>query len=186
MVPYTAYRQSCYLEPVGDLLSIHVQLARPQLPFFRVAPYSPGVPVYALKAGQAMPPGPKGSVQESETLPPQNIQKSYNRSYPPSSKEPPLRMDRISSLGSTTAQLQGTVVRDDRITPRGGAKIFFASAEKSAPQYSASTDPTGRFSIELPAGKWTMYVTGNEGKPVYHSVISVKPKDQRLVTVVSR
>ena len=162
----------------------------------RAAPVLPGVApgviegagapgASAPNGGQAMPPGPRPGVQE-ETLPPQGIQKSYNRSYPPPSKEPPLRMDRISSLNPTGGQLQGTVVRDDRITPRGGAKIFFASADKSAPQFSASTDPVGRFSIELPAGQWTLYVTGKEGKPVYHSVISVKPKDQRLVTVVSR
>jgi hypothetical protein len=191
MVPYTAYRKSCYMEPVVTYNPCPTcPTSAPVVP--GGGPVPGGAPVPGVQegvapgasGGQAMPPGPKAGVGE-ETLPPQNIPGGYNRSYPPTTKEPPLKMDRITNLGSK-GQLQGTVVRDDRITPRSGAKVYFASKDKNGAQFTASTDPVGRFAIVLPAGEWTMYVSGTEGKPEYHSVISVKPQDQRLVTVVSR
>jgi hypothetical protein len=38
----------------------------------------------------------------------------------------------------------------------------------------------------LPAGDWTLYLNGSDGKAVFHSQITVRNNDQRLVTVVSR
>jgi hypothetical protein len=183
MVPYTAYRQSCYMEPVVTYNPC------PTCP--TSVPTTPTTPTPGVieGSGQTMPGGPKpGVIEGDDRLPKQDIPGGYNRFYPtpPPSKDAPLRMDRISKFDNATAQLQGTVVRDDRITPRGGAKIFFATAEKKNAQYSAATDAVGRFSIELPPGDWTMYIGGPDGKPTYHSVLHVKPNDQRLVTVVSR
>jgi hypothetical protein len=102
----------------------------------------------------------------------------------PPSNDTQFRSDRVA--GNSNGRLQGTVVSDDRITPKSGARVIFASAGKQGSQISAQADRTGRFAVELPAGEWTIYMTGSDGKPVYHSDINVKNNDQRLVTVVSR
>lgn len=173
MVPYTAYRQSCYMEPVT-----YAAPACPTCP-------TGGAPAVAEQTGpppQQLPQKPQPGVSEdSKTLPPQGL--PNNRRVDPSTSTP-LRMDRITS--NANGRLQGTIVSDDRITPKSGARIYFATAGKQTTQLSAQADPSGRFAIELPAGDWDLYMTGTDGKPVYHSQISVKNNDQRLVTVVSR
>jgi hypothetical protein len=78
------------------------------------------------------------------------------------------------------------VVRDDRITPRSNATLLFVNDTKKNAEITAKTDATGRFAVELPAGEYTLYVPGRDGKPVFHSQVLVKKTDDRLVTVVSR
>jgi hypothetical protein len=173
MVPYTAYRQSCYLEPVVC-----------------PAPACPTCPTGGAPAVSEQPPAsppldrkplPGVSEEDNRTLPKQGI--PNNRRVDPNTGAP-LRMDRIASNGN--GRLQGTIVSDDRITPKSGARIFFASVGEKGREYSAQADPTGRFAIELPPGDWELYMSGNDGKPAFHSQINVKSNDQRLVTVVSR
>ena len=184
MVPYTAYRQSCYMEPV-------VTYAPPACPTPCPTP-CPTSPIGAgVQEGVQSQPGlpdidrrPLPGVSEGpdRTLPPQNI--PNNRRVTPSESKSPTRMDRIAS--NSNGRLQGMVVSDDRITPKGGARITFASGSKRDTQFSAQADSTGRFAVELPAGEWDLYMTARDGKPVFHSQIVVKNNDQRLVTVVSR
>lgn len=167
MVPYTAYRQSCYMEPVVT------SAPAPSCPTPAVAE-----PPMAVNPNTKPQPG----VSEDKNLPPQNLPNNRNRSVP--NNNSPVRSDRIAS--NANGQLQGTVVADDRITPKGNARIFFASAEKQGEQYSVQADPSGRFNVELPPGNWTLYLNGRDGKSVFHSQITVRNNDQRQVTVVSR
>jgi hypothetical protein len=125
---------------------------------------------------------PLPGVSEDKNLPPQNLPNNRNRTVP--SNDSPLRTDRITS--NANGRLQGTVVADDRITPKGNARIFFANTAKKGEEYSVQADPTGRFNVELPPGDWTLYLNGSDGKAVFHSQITVRNNDQRLVTVVSR
>jgi hypothetical protein len=183
MVPYTAYRQSCYLEPV-------VTYSAPVCPTCPTA-VTPAVVEGNIDPYKSPSPGgermPKAGVSEGteKTLPPQNLQNNRNRVSPPSN-DSPLRTDRIANNANSNGMLQGTVVADDRITPKASTRLFFSASEKGKPQYSAQTDPTGRFSVELPPGEWTISMAGRDGNPVFHSQIFVKNNDQRLVTVVSR
>ena len=180
MVPYTAYRQSCYMEPVVS----YAAPACPTCPTGVNPGVNPGVAEPNTLPPQGLPerkPLPNVS-EDNKTLPPQNLSNPRNRLSP--SNDIPLRMDRIGS--NPNGRLQGTVVADDRITPKSGSRIFFASAAKKSPEFSAQADASGRFAIELPAGEWNLYMTGSDGKPVYHSQINVKYNDQRLLTVVSR
>ncbi len=176
MVPYTAYRQSCYMEPV-------VTYSVPACP---TCPTGAPAPAVMEQPGAAPRPLP-GVSEDNRTLPKQNLppveSNKIKRVVPPSNSQP-LQADRIAS--NSNGRLQGTIVADDRFTPKGGARIFFASASKQAAQFSAQADPGGRFSIDLPPGEWDLYMTGSDGKPVYHSQIDVKNNDQRLLTVVSR
>lgn len=177
MVPYTAYRQSCYMEPV-------VNYAPPACPTPNYAAPAPGP-----TPGISEPPlingngsgRPQPGVSEDKTLPPQNLPNNRNRTLPGNDS---LRIDRITS--NSNGRLQGTVVADDRITPKGNARIFFTNTAKKGEEYSVQADPTGRFNVELPAGDWTLYLNGSDGKAVFHSQITVRNNDQRLVTVVSR
>jgi hypothetical protein len=125
-----------------------------------------------------------GVSEGPNNLPPQNIPNTRNRVAPPDNGNGPLRMDRIGS--NTQGRLQGTIVADDRITPRAGTRVVFSNTAKQGAQFSAQSDPSGRFAIDLPAGDWDMYMSDRDGKPVFHSQISVKQNDRRLVTVVSR
>jgi len=173
MVPYTAYRQSCYMEPV-------VSYAAPACP---TCPTGVAPAVSEPGAPPIRKPLP-GVSEENKNLPPQNLPNPTNRVVPPSNSSPsPLRADRIAS--NANGRLQGTVVADDRITPKGGSRIIFSNSNQGQ-QFSAQADPAGRFAIDLPPGEWNLYMTAADGKPVYHSQIDVKHNDQRLVTVVSR
>lgn len=179
MVPYTAYRQSCYWEPV---------VCNDPCPNGAAAP-GPG-PGHGVAPGVAEPPSsvpgggrPAPGVSEGDRLPPQNLPNTRHRVTPPATGDAP-RLDRIA--GNSQGRLQGMIVSDDRITPKAGARVVFASAAKTGPQFSAQADPAGRFSIDLPAGEWNLYMADREGKPVYHSQIAVRGSDRRNVTVVSR
>jgi hypothetical protein len=172
MVPYTAYRQSCYMEPVV--------YTPPPCPTPCPTP-TPGISEPPISSDPNHKPRP--GISEDKNLPPQNLPNNRNRALP-GNNNAPLRTDRITS--NTNGRLQGTVVADDRITPKGNARIFFANTTKKGEEFSVQADLTGRFSVELPAGDWTMYLNGNDGKAVFHSQITVRNSDQRLVTVVSR
>ena len=187
MVPYTAYRQSCYMEPVVSY-SAPPACPTPSCPTCPTPGAPSGNPGISEGNGTSPPPmadparQPLPGVSEGN-LPPQNLPNNRNRVAPPTNNIP-LRMDRISS--NPNGVLQGTVVADDRITPKSGTRLFFASSEQTTPKYSAQADLTGRFSVELPPGDWTLYMAGRDGKPVFHSQINVRNNDQRVVTVVSR
>jgi hypothetical protein len=183
MVPYTAYRQSCYLEPVVT----YSAPACPTCPTSAPIAANPGV---SEGVGSPLPQGdpdrrPLPGVSEGtdKNLPKQDLPNGRNR-VAPQGTGAPIRMDRIAS--NSNGQLRGTIVAEDRITPRAGTRLYFAASERTKPQFSTQADPAGRFTVELPAGEWAMYMTGSDGKPVFHSQISVKNSDQRLVTVVSR
>lgn len=168
MVPVTEMRKSYYLEPV-------------------VVNQNPCCDAPAVAGGVA--PGgidesggtaPRGGINESaepERIKPQNIPGSSSKKVEPLPAKP-IRGDRVASR-TNAGRLQGTVVRDDRITPKADAKVRFVNDK--AGEYLVKADPTGRFGIELPAGEWSMYVGDT-----FHSTVAVKDADDRRVTVVSR
>ena len=185
MVPYTSYRQSFYLEPV-------VTCAQPACPpdpcaTGGAAPIGHGGAIPGISEAPGGPPRmPSISEGPNRTLPPQNIPETGLKRSPAPAPAPPIRFDRTTSLRVAASTLQGMVVLGDRISPRGSTQLLFVSTEKQGPQQKVSTDATGWFDVSLPAGEWLLYVAGADGRPEYHSKLTVRANDERVVTVVSR
>jgi len=191
MVPVTTMRQSFYLQPV-------VTYNCPQpCADGGCGPNSPQ-PAPNLSeqpgGGSANPgiseqPGGGGG---NGLLPPQQLPQGngtgnrFPQTPPPPLANPALRLDRTAGLNQQSPRLAGQVVHDDRFTPRTSTQIVFVNASRQSVRQSANTDALGRFNVTLPEGDWWIYVTGSEGKSIYHSTIRMQPADDRLVTVVSR
>src|SRR5262245_18122063 len=173
MVPVTTYRQSCYLEPV-------VTYSAPACPPDPCPPgpaATPGLPSPGVTETPGVPGRMPQITEDKDRLPPQNLSRP---------RTPPVRIDRTTSAPSNAGRFEGMVVRDDRITPRGNAKVLFVSMEKQGPQQSVTTDASGRFDVSLPAGDWLIYTPGADGKPEYHSQLTVRERDARTLVVVRR
>jgi hypothetical protein len=171
MVPVTEMRKSYYMEPV-------VTYSSPccDSPTSIGNGPTPGV----AESGEGFR---SGESREPPKIPKTDIPNSNTRpSREPVSK--PIRMDRMTG-NDRSGRLQGTLVRDDRITPRSNGSLKFVS-EKTGEHMVAKADSGGRFAIDLPAGEWTIYTPGNDGKQAFHSTLMVKNDDRRNVTVVSR
>lgn len=181
MVPVTEMRKSFYLEPV-------VTYSNPcpppcpspcqNGPGAGVEEPAPTIPRAGIgESGRS----PGAGINESSE-PPRNSRTndmSRPKTIAPTS---PIRVDRVASRSN--GRLQGQVVRDDRITPRANATLRFVNENDD--EVIAKADKTGRFAVELPAGEWTLYAPGVDGKPEFHSTVLVKNADDRRVTVVSR
>ncbi|MBY0522349.1 MAG: hypothetical protein K2R98_03085 [Gemmataceae bacterium] len=209
-VPVTSYRLSCYYEPVTTCTTTPGCCASPCSAPAVAAPAVQAPP--AVSEGVAPAPAPPG-VSEQRNPPAGNgnggsdVEKRY---YPqpsnpppmppangtgyrpaapapaqPSSPPPVVKLDRIVSLPAAGGQVQGQVVQSNN-APRPGAKLVFVSAEKQAPQETVTADNTGRFNVKLSSGGWLVYMTGNDGKSLFHSKIDVRGEENRQVVLVSR
>lgn len=192
MVPVTSMRQSFYLEPV---VTYSDPCGNPCCPpggaavAGAVAPgviHTPGATAPAVippgaGIGESSDRGPGiGESTEPPRIPRINIDSSRPKTAVPVK---PIRLDRVASR-TDSGRLQGLVVRDDRITPRANATLRFVGEKDE--EVTAKADRTGRFDVDLSAGEWTLYLTGADGKPTFHSTVLVRGSDDRRVTVVSR
>ncbi len=183
MVPVQEMRQSYYWEPV---ISYSAPTCSPCSPTAASSPSIAETQSPPLNnGGRKMP-----SIDEStggdnaDNLPKQNIPGTSLRSYPPPRNKTP-RLERTAS-NSSTGHLQGSVVLSDRISPSENVKVIFVNASRQNEQKVIQTNWSGQFSTSLPSGDWLMYLASNQGKPKYHSKLSVRPSDNRLVTIVQR
>lgn len=181
MVPVTEYRKSYYMEPVITHSSpVCDACGTPGCPGGNC-----GVPGAQPAAGVSENPA-AAQTGEPPRIPRAGITESNPNSLPktaPSTSQK-FRADRVASFSNpNNGRLQGSVVRDDRITPRPNATLTF---EGNGKEMRTQTDFNGRFMVELPAGEYAMYTAAADGKKVYHSMLTVKNADDRMVTVVSR
>jgi hypothetical protein len=201
-VPVTSYRLSCYLEPVTTCSA----------PTCCPSPCSNGAAATPGVSEQSAPATP--GVYEQRTVPPAggSGNGTYDRYYPapqtnpqsnmppaqgsnyrqvppatPQSSPPPtVKLDRIVSVPrSEPGSIQGQVVQQDN-EPRPGIQLTFVRADRQETQQPVTADNAGNFRVNLPPGGWLVYLTGNDGKPVYHSQIEVKGEESRQITLVSR
>jgi len=193
-VPVTSYRLSYYLEPVTTCAAPACPSPCPTA----AAPV-PGV------SEQPMSPSP--GVSEQRTAPPSSGNGTYNQYYPaqptnpppaqgsnyrqmsptvPQSSPPPaVKLDRIVSVPrSVPGSLQGQVVQIDN-APQAGAQLTFVRADRQETQ-PVTTDNDGQFSVRLNPGDWLVYLTGQDGKAVFHSQIEISGEAIRPITLVSR
>ena len=117
-------------------------------------------------------------------MPPANGNSTLRPINPQPARPPVVRLDRIVSLTREESNLQGQVVRIDN-TPQPSAQITFVSAEQGNRQ-EVTADAAGSFKASLATGGWHVYLTGSDGKPVYHSRIDVQPSENRQVILVNR
>jgi len=178
MVPVTEMRKSFYLEPV---VTYYDPCGRPiAAPGAAVTESAGVVPSGAVEGTR-----PGAGINESSEpprIPRTAIPESSPRKVSPEPAKP-VRADRVASL-TNFGRIQGQVVRDDRITPQTNATLKFVGEKDE--EVIAKADATGRFTVDLPAGEWELYVPGANGKPQFHSTIQVNKADDRRVMVVSR
>jgi hypothetical protein len=182
--PVQSYVQRCRMVPVTEMRKSYYLEAVTVNPCDN--PCNTGVPPIPGVA-EPGPSGPGsgapriGETGEPPRIPPAGIQESY----PKPSGSTSARFDRIASLPNT-GRIQGMFVRDDRITPKPNSRIRFVSLSNTDEEVAVQTDGNGSFSVNLPAGEYSLRILGNDGKFVHHSTIKVNRDDNRIVTLVSR
>lgn len=179
MVPVTTMRKSYYLEPVVTYSD----------PCGNPCPSCGGGAPAAAPIAPAAGIGESGSrgagineSSEPQRIPPTRIEPNSRKVSPVPTV--PVRADHVASRILDGGRLAGQVVRDDRITPRANARLKFVGDQDQ--QVTAKADAAGRFAVEVPAGQWTLYLVGADGKSTFHSTLVVRREDDRRVTVVSR
>jgi len=131
-----------------------------------------------------MPPGSGGA----DKIPPPNVPTQPGISYPRPSTPGQVRPERTASLPRTpTVTVRGEVVLKDQITPRSGARLVFVNADNLQQRHYVTANTYGEFDTLLPAGRWYLYLGGDDGRAVYHKQITLTG-DRELVEykVVSR
>lgn len=174
MVPVTEMRKSYYLEPVVTY-SDPCGGAAPAIAPAAGVIETPGVAPPATRPGAGI-----NESSEPPKIPKTNIDTARPRSPVPVK---PIRADRVAGF-NRDGRLQGHVVGDDRITPLAHASLKFVGEKDQ--EVVARADAAGRFSVNLPAGEWTLYTPGVDGDSSFHSTLVVRAADDRRVTVVSR
>ena len=182
MVPVTTLKQVNYQQPVVSYYYPPTPTAASFYPLPPMgAPAGPSVEQIRENAPGVMPPG------GSDKLPPMNlptdpVNPGMSNPRPGTAK---LRPEKTVSRSSVVS-VRGEVVLNDQITPRGGAKVVFMSADKPEQKEYATANAYGEFDVRLPAGNWYMYVGGEGGKATYHKQIAVGDRDTVDYKVVSR
>jgi hypothetical protein len=197
----TSYVERCAMVPVTTLKPVTVQQPvvsyyyppQPACPpdpcppatsaFFPPAPAFGAPKVDELRTPPGVVPGvmPPGG---SDTIPPMNVP-TQPGSYPRPGTNTKLRPDKTASLSRPVA-VRGEVVLGDQITPRAGAKLVFVSAENPDRKEYVNANSFGEFDVRLPAGKWFLYMGGDNGRATYHKQITLGDRDTVDYRVVSR
>jgi hypothetical protein len=97
-----------------------------------------------------------------------------------------LRPEKTVSRTSSVVTVRGEVVLPDQLTPRANAGLVFMNAEKPEQKEYVSANAFGEFDVRLPAGKWYLYLGGDNGKATYHKALTLGDRDTYDYKVVSR
>ncbi len=210
--PVTTYQQMSYYEPVTSCCPAPA-CPPPAAPVAPVVPPSappptseqpplapaspppgtseaPGAPPPAVPPGTSGYPGvpPVKMPRAPDNLPLRQPQLRGPVPIQPTAPAPVrqpggVRIDRIASLSSPN--MDGQVLRPDRI-PQAGTRVVFVSSDQRSASQSATTDDTGRFRVSLVAGDWLVYVQDASGRPVFHQKVQVRGTEPQQMTLVSR
>jgi hypothetical protein len=201
LVPVTTYQQVSYYEPVTSCYTPCVPtsapVAVPQVPVQTAPPPgvseqrqpapSPGVQEYQNRPGT-------GGVQSERYYPvPDPMPPASGSSFrqapvprqgtPPAPPPPTVRLDRIVS---TSARVEGQLVRMNN-APLPGVRVLFVRADRQAStEESVTADARGQFRVSLASGGWLVYMPDADGKLKLHSKLDVRANETRQVTLVSR
>jgi len=129
--------------------------------------------------------------QPPPVMPPATGSQTYRQLTPPApparpAAPPTVRLDRIVSIPQPAGdKLEGQVVQLDN-APRAGTQLTFVNVSRQEDRQPVTADGTGKFQVNLASGKWLVYLTGADGKPIYHSQIEVGGTANRQIILVSR
>jgi hypothetical protein len=194
-VPVTSYQLKCYYEPVTTCCTPTCNpCPTPCPPAAGVTEQPSSAPPPAVKEVPSVP-APNGGEPRSS---------DYQRIYPsspsapgstqgrpaapaagqPVQPPPTVKLDRIVAV-PPTPKIQGVVVQADN-KPRASATMLFVSEKKKGTQQAVTADRAGQFNVELEEGTWLVYLSGADGKLLYHSKVEVRGEANKPVMLVSR
>jgi hypothetical protein len=193
VVPTTSYRQSFYYEQVSNCNSPCANGAVAAAPPATLPGNSPAVteePPMTLPP-QKIPPAagetPRGPAVTEERGSGSSYRPAPNKAPAPVwPSQAPVRPERTASLPTTSGNVQGTIVRNDFVTPKAGTLVTFVRSNDLNTRQAVTADQAGRFQVALTSGSWYVYMADNNGNATYHSKLDVRNNEARNVTVVSR
>jgi hypothetical protein len=207
-VPVTTYQRSCYWEQVNPCCPPASAAVAPiAVPSVPPPPAVGGNGVSPSPPPAQTPPPPMVDGQSSGPYTPQNGSPVFDRSFqapaqpmpqgsqrpswnpsgsgtPSQTVTPPIKLDRIV-VGPGDAMVEGTLIRTDN-APRAGVPVTFISVDRYGVQQSVTTSNLGRFRVALDQGSWYIYLTGEDGRPTYHSQIEITGSRTGQLTLLSR
>jgi hypothetical protein len=180
MVPVTSLKPVTYQQPV-------VSYYYPPQPapcdgassYFPPAPTGPRIDEFRSNPPSVMPPN------RSDAIPPMDLPVNPGTSFPKRGTNTRLRPDKTASRSSAVS-VRGEVVMQDQLTPRANAKMIFVSANNPSRKEYVNANGFGEFDVRLPAGKWYLYLGGENGRATYHKQITLGDRDTVDYKVVSR
>ena len=146
-------------------------------------PYSGATAPPSVQEFRTNPPNVTPSTPGSDTNIPKQMLPTDTMTYP--RPAPNIRPDKTASRSSVVT-VRGEVVRPDQITPRGNVKLVFMNAENPEQKQYVTANAYGEFDVRLAAGKWYLYVGGDNGRATYHKQLTLGDRDTYDYKVVSR
>ena len=193
----TSYVERCAMVPVTTLRPVTVRQPvvsyyyppQPVCPPETAAAAPALIPPAAGPTVEQLPANPPSVVPErSDMIPPTSVPVQPN-AYPSRtspSNYPKIRPEKTTSFAKSLVTVRGEIVMPDQITPRPGVKLVFVNAENKDRKEYLTANQFGEFDVRLPAGKWYLYLGGNDGRAVYHKLVSLGDKETYDYKVVSR
>ncbi|MFO0804226.1 MAG: hypothetical protein U0791_14025 [Gemmataceae bacterium] len=187
----TSYVERCAMVPVTTLKPVTVR--QPVVSY-----YYPPEPSCPAPSGSAMIPPAAPEVQQirenppsvmpekGDMIPPTPVPGAAGSSFPRTNPNlPKIRPDKTTSRSSVVA-VRGEIVAPDQLTPKASAKLVFVNADDQSVKQYATANQFGEFDVKLAAGKWYLYLGGDNGKATYHKTVTVGDRDSVDYRVVSR
>ena len=183
MVPVTTLKQVTYQQPVVSYYYPPAQdCCPPASSGYPSIPYSGAPRVDELRTN---PPGVTPGT--GDYIPPQSVPTPMNpgMSNPRPNSNVKLRPEKTVSRSSHVT-VRGEVTMPDQLTPRTDAKLVFVSAENPDVKQYVNANSFGEFDTRLTAGKWYLYLGGDNGRATYHKELNLGDRDTYDYKVVSR
>jgi hypothetical protein len=186
----TSYVMRTSIVPVTSLKPVTVQQPvvsyyyPPQIVGSATPSFAPPMPVETPKVEEYRNPPSVMPSNSSDTIPPQTIPTSPG-SFQRPGPNTALRPDKTTSRNSIVT-FRGEVVLRDEITPRGNVKLVFVNADKPEQKEYVTSNAYGEFDVRLGAGKWYLYLGGENGRATYYKQMNLGDRETYDFKVVSR
>jgi hypothetical protein len=191
----TSFVERCAMVPVTTLKPVTVR--QPVVSYYYppepICPPSGTVPQFIPPAGSGASVeeqrGSQPGVMQEGGIPPTNIPtgpggtNAFPKTLPGSNVR--LKPEKTVSRSSVVS-VRGEVVKPDQLTPIGGTKLVFVSADDFEKREYATANTFGEFDVRLGAGNWHLYVGDVNGRANYHKQISLGDRATVDYKVVSR
>ena len=182
MVPVTSLKPVTYQQPVVSYYYPPANPCPPAASNYPAIPYSGGPQVEQLRENQ---PGVTPGTNDRIPSPEVPVPMTPGVSNPRPNTNVKLRPEKTVSRSSHVT-VRGEVTMPDQLTPRGNAKLVFVNTDNPEQKQYVTANAFGEFDARLSAGKWYMYVGGDNGRATYHKQLTLGDRDTYDYRVVSR